>query len=123
MKDLFTIQEGSSADMSMFCKINPRLGFIFFDIVKECNKKNIFVVITSMIRPKTTDSGIHSEGRAIDFILNDNSKENIAWLLHYVNNIYSYGPNNKFQTLIWHSAGGPGAFGSPHFHLQVNFEV
>jgi hypothetical protein len=119
MKEYFQLQQTSSPQYYMFKNMSPKLLMIFFDICKVCDEKGLKIVVTSMIRPKTIDSGIHELGRAIDFILDDNSDENIQWLVDYVNQKYQYDPGRPLlNTLIWHSANGEKAFASPHFHLQ-----
>lgn len=111
-----------SAKPEMIFKCSPKLISILFDLVNKWNGK-FDVLATSIIRPRTTDSGIHSYGRAVDFllVLPDGSPllsdKLIQETLEYVNDKYEYSPNSKLKTLIWHTVGG--GFGSYHFHLQV----
>lgn len=117
---MITIAVDSSAKWDMFGLLKTKVSKIFFEICEtvECLGKE-HIIITSMIRPKKNDSGVHELARAIDFVipyLNDNE---INSILDAVNTNYVYDikrPEKK--TLIYHSTDSYNASGY-HFHLQV----
>lgn len=120
MNNNIQIQLESSSLWWHFGELDPKCSMIFFDIVNKCKEMGVKVIITSMIRKKTTDSGIHAAKRAIDFILDTGVSDRamvISTILNYINGKYEYRPGSAFKTLIYHKVGGD--FGNFHFHLQV----
>lgn len=116
------IQQGSSATPSMLLEVSSKLSMIFWEIVYRANVKGYKVLITSIIRPKTTDSGIHSLARAIDFIFVTDNNNIIPYndfydsLIKDINTKYPYDPSRPAHvTLEWHQVPG---FGGWHFHCQ-----
>lgn len=93
----------------------PKLRMIACDMEWYVLKNfKIELEITSIFRPKTTDSGIHSCFRAIDFSSHGFSPEQIEEVYNYVNDKYPYG-KGELKTLIHHDVGQ-----GPHFHLQIS---
>ena len=113
------IQHESSAQWHHFGILKPKLCKIFFEIVEMCDEMDREVIITSLVRPKTIDTGIHSLARAIDFILDVNDDLIVNYLTTIINKKYIYDSDRPtIETLIWHSSVGAGAFANKHFHLQ-----
>jgi len=78
-----------------------------------------------MIREKTTDSGVHQTGRAIDIsksMYNKNGRGVLSSLSdHQIRQVLSvvsdkYPRSDKKETILYHTAG----FGW-HFHVQVAY--
>lgn len=66
VEDKIKLKEGT-ARFEHFGKISPSLGVLFFRFLEELKKHGVDkVVVTSIIREQTNDSGIHSYGRGID---------------------------------------------------------
>jgi hypothetical protein len=123
------ISKNSSAKAEMLLEIQPKLAFMFFDIVDFLSKNypTVEVMITSIIRPASTikgETGIHSQKRGIDFILVNEKDLSVHGpygivhqkLINLYNNFYPYDTTRpSMKTLIWHKMDG----GSEHMHLQV----
>lgn len=101
----------------------------FLDYV--LGKYQVRPTITSMIRPKKSDSGVHETGRALDLsrhehdfdikkvnaykIVRSIPEEECNRIVRMMNSIYVR--DDDLTTIMWHDAG----FGW-HFHIQVPFE-
>lgn len=118
-EDMIKLKEGSSARWEMFGMIAPSLGHIFYDAVMFLQKQGVNdVTITSIIRPKTEDSGVHEVGRAID-IRTDFSSGVVDALIEYLNKRYIYDIyRRELKTAIYHSTSAAGDAGC-HIHIQV----
>lgn len=110
-------------DPLTFFNLHPKLQVIACDIAFFCEVNfSHHIFVSSMIRPKTNDSGVHATGRAIDFSLNEYtdrgdikrvlSKSEIADLLIAMN--LKYPRDDDFDTLKYHNAGS-----GYHLHAQV----
>jgi len=109
-----------------FFKLHPRVIEIYGFIVFYCNiHYEITPSITSMLRPKADDSGVHETGRALDFsefeynsggidIVKTMTKKAIKDLLSIVNDLFPR--EDGKETLIYHDVGR-----GKHFHLQVEY--
>lgn len=115
-----TLKDGSSATWSMFGEIHPRLGVIFYDFVKKLEELGVkHVIISSIIRPKSGDSGIHALGRAIDISASTIPEDLGAQASSYINEKYIYSLiNNKYNCVLYHQTNAAGDDGL-HYHLQV----
>lgn len=102
-----------------FEKIPVFLREIAFDFSRISRKLGIDPVITRILDPVSGESGVHTDGRAIDFRDEFNGKftytvdQRLA-LIHYIN--ARYPRKDGKQTIIWHSFGG----GPHHFHIQIS---
>lgn len=118
------IQPNSSAKAEMLLEIDPQLFFVFGDVLKFAKEKGFDVIITSIIRPHTTDSGIHEAKRAIDFLLAYQDRvldfgNNEYGFIDYINGKYMYDSTRpEIRTIMWHKMDDA-SFGGFHFHLQV----
>jgi len=78
-------------------------------------------LVTSFIRTKEEDdelggSGIHVEGRALDFRTRGIPKTVVDWAVSYVNGKYQYDPERPALPVAYAKPHGNG----PHLHLQVH---
>ena len=117
---MISIKNGSSANWDMFGKVSTTLSELFFRLLSLLKKRGYDkFTITSIIRPKKADSGIHEAGRAIDFTVSNITGEDIEWFVNHVNRVFPYDVSRQnIKTLIYHETGNyddPGL----HFHLQV----
>jgi hypothetical protein len=116
---MISIKKESTADWSHFGQIFPKLGLIFFDICLWLEKRGYEkVVITSIIRPKIHDSGIHETGRAMDIRLTfpcDIANE----LVEYINNKYPY-EGGRYKTAVRHTVDTYNDAGD-HIHIQCGW--
>lgn len=111
--------KNGSADWCMFGEISPKLGIIFFEFVQLMKRRGVDnLVITSIIRHKENDTGIHMMGRAIDVSLNGISKKIAVEVCNIINALFQYG-NNK-STAIIHTGNGYQGDIAEHIHLQAN---
>lgn len=101
-------------------KIPPVLTKIVF--VTDFLAQQLFgengITITSIYRPKTTDSGIHSEYRAVDLAIFEKSgQEGTYRMARFINSIWTYDytrPNMQVaNTTLYHGT-------APHLHLQTH---
>lgn len=119
------LQKGSSPSWDMFGIMSPRCPMILFEIEDWLKQKQLEICVTSLIRPKTTDSGIHAVGRAADFIICKIVDHAVIPYVNYVhdslliwvNSKYFYDPVRK--TIMYHKVDDP-TKGGYHFHLQVS---
>lgn len=113
------IRKNSSANFNMFGDIDPRLGMVYFDFILFLKLNGVNeTFITSMIRPKTGDSGIHALKRAID-VASSFSKSLGRRAMEYINNKYIYDPDRpNYKTIIFHVTSAAGDAGE-HYHIQV----
>ena len=121
LKEHVGIKLESSAQFWMLGQLQPKCCKILFHIAELCAKNDIKIILITILRRRTSDTGMHQQGRAIDFILEherDDRKEVINWLLATVNKTYVYREWSPFNTLIYHKVGGE--LGQAHFHLQVS---
>lgn len=119
---MILVKEGSSFKWEMFGAIHPKLSMIFFDCAHTLWRHGIKdVVITSGIREKTTDSGVHALGRGLDFSGGGIDQETRLFLMEYINTKYPYDPTRpNFKTIVWHEGTGYAGDRAYHFHLQVS---
>ena len=115
---MITLKEGT-AKWEHFGQIHPQLGKVFYDFCKKLKSLGVNdIVITSIIRPKTKDSGVHECGRAID-IRADFQFGAGEKAMDYINSVYKYDKDrNWLRTAIFHKTKAAGDYGD-HFHLQV----
>lgn len=97
--------------------IHPKLKAIYARIQDLAKARQNLVEITSMIRPHTTDSGVHATGRALDCVPRRQSNRYCEFdlcrsIVEAVNK--EFPRKDKFSTALWHDVG----LGF-HIHLQV----
>jgi hypothetical protein len=114
-----TLKEGS-ARWEQFGSISPRLGVVFYELARKAQDWGLKeLVITSIIRPQTNDSGVHALGRGIDISTHNMNQDLIDSLVDFINKRYTYDmARPQLKTAIYHTtdaAGDPGK----HLHLQV----
>lgn len=103
----------------MFTQIHPKLGMVFYHLYLLLSEKGIQeITVTSIIRPKTEDSGVHAEGRAIDVSVNFDTL--VAQdVVNTINNSYIYDLKRPhLKTAILHTTDILQDSGL-HIHLQV----
>jgi hypothetical protein len=117
---IIRIKQYSSASWEHFSRISPRLGVVFFELARKAQDWGLKeLVITSIIRPKTNDSGVHALGRGIDISTANMNQDLIDSLVEFINNRYSYDMQRpELKTAIYHSTDAAGDDGK-HLHLQV----
>ena len=105
----------------MFGEIEPKLGLIFFDLCCLLERHGIDnIIITSIIRPKINDSGVHALGRAMDISLETIPDHMLYMINTYMNEKWIYDPNRKhLNTCVIHTGDGYDNDIAPHIHLQV----
>lgn len=115
------IKQGSSANFEMFGDISPRLGIIFYELARKAKDWGLKeLIITSIIRPKTNDSGVHALGRGIDISTQNMNQDLIDALVNFINLRYTYDiARPQIKTAIYHSTDAAGDAGF-HIHLQVS---
>jgi hypothetical protein len=101
-----------------FWQVKPKLRLILCHLdycAKNWLRKEI--TITSIIRPKTTDSGIHALKRAADVRTKKVfTKREIEKIMAYFNWHYQYDPKRpNIKTFVYHKVEGS----EFHFHIQV----
>lgn len=118
---MITLKHGSSARWDMFGRIQPKLGIVFYEFCKELEHTGIKdITVTSIIRPKENDSGLHALGRAID-IRCDFDDDIGDQIMQFLNNRYVYDMNRlHIKTIIKHVGIGYGRDVGKHYHLQVS---
>lgn len=98
-----------------FFWLHPNLIAIIADMASYCmTRYNYTITITSMLRKKTSDSGAHETGRAVDISSKELDPDEIADIVNYLNLEYER-PDGKL-TCLHHDVGL-----GPHFHLQVPY--
>jgi len=97
-------------------KIRPRLWTIFDKLETYCIDNCTHAKITSTWRKKTTDSGIHELGRAIDVVPVDPLRFHICERIRDLIN-WQFPYNDDFDTCLWHNAGS-----GYHWHIQITDE-
>lgn len=111
--------KNGSADWCMFGEISPKLGIIFYEFVLLAKRRGVInLVVTSIIRHKENDTGIHAIGRGIDISLNGIPKNTAIEICDEINALYPYG-NNK-QSALMHTGNGYKGDIAEHIHLQSN---
>lgn len=100
-----------------FWQLNPKLRMILCNLDFMCIKwfkKEI--ILTSLIRPKTTDSGIHKAKRGADArTIGYFDRQEIETIVEYINLQYPYDPKRpKMKSAIFHDVGL-----GEHIHIQV----
>lgn len=104
---------------SQFKNLHWKLRYILFFLdnksIKEFNKE---IFITSLIRPKKKDSGIHALKRAGDIrTKNYYTKSQIETLVSFLKNTYIYDPKRpKYKIVLYHKVHGS----TLHIHVQVH---
>ncbi len=106
--------------MSQYQKLPPTLITIcnVIDLLAHHVLGEEHLIVTSIFRPKTTDSGIHSMFRAIDFaIFKESGEEGTLRMAEMINSIYKYDyqrPEMQVaNTTLYHGT-------APHLHIQVH---
>jgi len=116
------IKSGSSAKWEMFSDLAPKVCFVFYDLYMLLKLHGVpDIIITSLIRPKENDSGVHALGRAIDVSVTNIPKELHPLIVEYINAKYPYDKSRpEMNTLIIHTGVGyDGDIGS-HIHIQCS---
>ena len=97
-------------------RVRPRIWTIYEKLETYCIVNCTHAKITSTWRRKTTDSGIHELGRAIDVVpvhpLRFHVCERIRDLINWE---FEYDEHRK--TCLWHNAGS-----GYHWHIQIKDE-
>ena len=97
-------------------KLHPKLLTIVCNVADYCLVRyNYYITISSMLRKKTDDNGVHQTGRAIDISSKELDADEIADIVNFVN--LNYPRDDKKPTAIYHDVG-QGA----HFHFQVQYQ-
>ncbi len=106
--------------INQYQKIPPQLVAICntLDFVAHQILGEEHIIITSIFRPKTTDSGIHSMFRAVDFaIFKDSGEEGTLRMAEIINAIYKYDYQRPAMqvanTTLYHGT-------APHLHIQCH---
>jgi len=118
---MISLKEGSPT-WPMFGAIHPRLGILLYEFVDMLRMNGVdHVTITSLMRRKEGDSGIHELGRAVDIRL-DFDHELAFALVKAINEKHPYSNNRpEMRTAIIHATDAYGDNGT-HIHLQVSDE-
>jgi len=116
---MIKLKTPSTARWEHFGKIKPTLGIVIYDLADWLYLKlGRDITITSMIRPKLDDSGIHAEGRAVD-IAADFDMQTGEEMMDYINKMYVYDVNRlKYKTIIRHESKAYND-NALHYHIQV----
>lgn len=117
----FTIQlKNGTAKFEHFGQISPKLGMIFYYFCGRLVDHGIKnAIVTSIIREKKEDSGVHAVGRAID-VADTFARDVGRKIEEEINTMYPYDPNRpNLKTIIYHKVDtyNDAAF---HYHIQVN---
>ena len=116
---MIKIREGSSARWEMFGQIDPGLGQLFYKFVEALKMNGAEeVIITSIIRPKENDSGVHEAGRGID-MASIYPKDVTEKICNYINQMYPYDISRPNMKSIIHHKTNVYNDNNWHFHLQV----
>lgn len=100
---------------SDFFKLAPQLLIIVADVASYCLVRyNYYITITSMLRKKTSDSGVHETGRAIDISVKELDAEEIADIVNYIN--LNYERTDNKPTALFHNVGQ-----GDHIHIGVQY--
>ncbi len=77
------------------------------------------IIITSIWRKKTTDSGVHEAWRGVDIRTSDWPGDAAEKAVEWLNSTFSYDPSRPtLQTALHHE--GTGDYSGIHLHLQVS---
>lgn len=116
---MISIRKGSSATWEMMGDIHPKLGIVFYEFVKELARLSVNnVIITSIVRAVTGDTGVHSVGRAID-IANSFPRDLGRIAQRKINKKYPYDSKRpRLNTVVFHKTNSAGD-NALHYHLQV----
>lgn len=117
---MLEIKAGSSATWDMFGEISPTLAVMFFDFVCLAKRHGIKkVIITSMIREKKDDSGVHSVGRGIDVSISTMDNDFLLMAQEYINMKYQYDiARPLLKSFVIHTGSGYNSDVGRHIHLQ-----
>jgi hypothetical protein len=117
---IIKLKDGSTARWEMMGDISPRLGIVFYDMCRKAKDWGVKeIVITSIIRHKESDSGVHELGRAIDIRTSNMANEMVSALVDFINKRYTYDMlRPEIKTAISHCSTNYGDPGN-HIHLQV----
>jgi hypothetical protein len=112
------LRDGSTACWNMFGYISPRLGIVFYDFCLFLRDHGVTeVIITSIVRPKKDDSGVHFLGRGID-VANSFPQIIGQQAMNYINSKYPYDKNRpEIKTVIFHETNDYND-AALHYHLQ-----
>ena len=117
-------QTKSNPNWEMFSKLDPYLSELFFICCNYLLERDVdSIEITSIIRPhiQGVDSGLHADGRAIDFSQNSIPSNIGIALQSYINDNYKYDIDRPWlETLVFHDGSGYLGDKALHYHLQVN---
>jgi len=114
---MITLKKGT-ARWEMMGQIRPLLGKIVYNIVDWFDRNGVHdIVITSIIRPKTDDSGIHALGRAVDISIEELPGNLVFECIKVFNALYPY--DSKYNTIVPHIGKGYKGDIGPHLHVQV----
>ena len=120
---MIRIKKNTSAKWEHFGEIVPKLGKVFFDVVNYLSHAGFKdIVITSIIRPKKDDSGVHEAKRAIDISCTFPDEVGDD-MMYWINLHYPYDRKRpQMKTIIRHVTD---SYGAPvkHYHMQCTREV
>lgn len=113
-----------TATWDMLGRIEARLLLILADTARWLELEGVRVLtITSLIRPKENDSGVHALGRGVDLSVHGIPSSLLLPLQEYLNTKYQYDPMRpNMQTCVLHIGNGYGTDKAEHIHLQVDKE-
>lgn len=126
MLKLIVITVKDDVDPEDLLRLHPRLILIAADFIDYAYRRyGILLTISSILRPKTTDSGVHERGRGIDFsrhqyldnglILASIPEKDCNDICVSIN--HKYPRDDGHETIKWHDSGS-----GFHFHLQVPYD-
>lgn len=113
-------------EITDFFRLHPKLISIYGELAATALRRHgVIPTITSMLRPKTTDSGVHEGGRALDCsrhqytrsgkIARSIPEDKIQALVSYINIMFPRSDGK--DTCIYHDTGS-----GDHFHIQTGFD-
>jgi len=116
---MIKLKEGT-AKWEHFGEISPKLGEVFFSFYSKLKDYGVNdITVTSIIRHKADDSGVHAVGRAIDIRADFDYNSIGKYAMEYINQKYTYDiARGELKTCVYHSTSTYGDEGL-HYHLQT----
>lgn len=117
---MISLKEGTPT-WDMFGKIDSKLMLVFAEAYDWLRNEGVSsITVTSIIRPQTTDSGVHAAGRGIDVSIQGIPRSLLLPLQEYINNTFPYDHERPLmQTCVLHVGGGYAKDQAEHLHFQV----
>jgi len=109
----------NTSDIAQFHAAPNKLKEVAYAFAKESFTLGITPVVTRVLdKASPNESGVHQQGRAIDFRCEYDGKtlynaSQIGFLLNFIN--HKFARSDKFKTIICHSFED----GPMHFHIQI----